>query len=215
MKDKFGLTAKQEIIIEVLNASSHGLGVILSCVGSYFLLMKAANDSSQLRWIAYIIYCLSMIALFLASTLYHSFSFTKCKKTFQKIDHSAIYLLIAGTYTPYILLGLDLPYKLPLIVAIWVMAILGIIIEVHFIDKLGFLSTIIYLALGWVAIFFIVPLFKANSLECMLLLILGGLIYSGGTYFYRLKYNKWMHIVWHIFVLLATTSMFLSIYFYI
>ena len=215
MKDKFGLSAREEITVEVLNAISHGLGVILSIIGSYFLIVKASQNPSQMRWVAYSIYSASMITLFLASTLYHSFSFTKFKRIFQKIDHSAIFLLIAGTYTPYVLLGLNSPYKVVIIGIIWGLALIGIIIEVLFIDKLGFISTLIYLALGWIVIFFIVPLFRSNPLESMILLMVGGFIYSGGTYFYRLKHIKWMHIVWHFCVLFAAMAMFFSIYLYI
>ena len=131
---------KSEIIGEVLNAVTHGIGVALAITALVLLLMKAVAVNNTTQIIAFSVYGASLILLFLASTLYHSFKFTKAAKVFQRIDHSSIYLLIAGTYTPFCLIGIGGQQGLTFCIAIWAFAIGGVIIEAFFLEKFSKIS---------------------------------------------------------------------------
>lgn len=209
------LSRTKQLIIELLNASTHGIATILSIVGLIALIMKGIHLNSVTAIVAYSIYGTSLILLFLNSTLYHSFSLSKYKALFQKIDHSSIYLLIAGSYTPYLMLSIGGIIGYSMLVAIWVLAIAGIIFEIATIGRWPKLSTYLYLGLGWISLLIIYPLFQSIELTGLLLLILGGITYSIGTLFYRMKHNNWMHIIWHLFVIGGAAFMFWSILQYV
>lgn len=205
---------KRDLKVEGLNALTHGLGSVLGVVG-LFLLLNKENVGPFLmsaESIAYFIYGLSMIILFGASALYHAFRFTSFKSFFQKIDHASIYLLIVGSYTPYLVLVLGGRLGYAFLAIIWLAAIAGIIFEVGWTNRFPKLSTILYLAMGWLAIFLIYPLYQALSPKKIILLLAGGLFYSVGTYFYQKKHIDWMHIIWHLFVLAGASFVFFSIY---
>lgn len=206
---------KKNIIIEVLNASTHGIAAILSIVGLVLLIAKGINLSSPTAITAYAIYGASMIILFLNSTLYHSFSFTKFKDFFQKLDHGAIYLLIAGTYTPYLLVGIGGRMGIIFLVLVWGLALIGISFELFWTNRFPKLSTFMYLGLGWLGVLIVYPLVKNIELTGVALLAIGGIIYSLGTIFYSMKSNKWMHIIWHLFVMAGAFFMYISILIYV
>lgn len=208
------LTKPQSISAEVFNALTHGIATILSAFGLFLLILKGIESHSVSTLVSYIIYGSSNILLFLASTLYHSLSYTKVCIFFQKIDHSAIYLLIAGTYTPYLINVVGGGFGYTFLAIIWVIALAGIIFEVLHLDKFPKLSTILYLGMGWCAIFLIKPLLENAHMNSLLWLILGGLLYSAGTIFYKQKTKPWMHVIWHVFVVAAAAAMFISIFFY-
>ena len=214
MKDIFGLTSQEEITIESLNAITHGIASLISILGIALLLFKNEVSLFNHYWFAYIIYGISMLCLFINSTVYHSFSFTRYKNILQKFDHASIYLFIAGTYTPYIMIKINSQPLIIMLIMIWILAIAGIIFEIIWTNRFPLISTLLYLGLGWLSIFMIYPLIKHMASYGILLLVLGGIIYSIGTYFYRKKHNKWMHVLWHLFVMAAALSMYLSIYFY-
>jgi len=204
---------RYEISNEVLNAISHGLGFILGIFG-FILLFNRGLQESPLALFAYVVYGSSILILFLASTLLHSFSFTKAKKVFTIFDHCAIYILIAGTYTPYALLLFGGNLGWIIFSVIWIIGIVGIIDKIVFnskVDHVSKKSTIIYLLMGWLSIFLMIPLFQRLPLYGFLLLILGGLLYSIGSIFYLKKF-KYNHVLWHCFVIGGAFSMFLSIY---
>lgn len=215
MKDRHGLTAKQEIVIEVSNAITHGVGILLSIIGLVLLILKAKTQAEWDNLAAYSIYGISMVLLFTNSTLYHSFSFSKYRAIFQKLDHAAIYLLIAGTYTPYLVVAMKESYRFYLLALIWILALTGLVIEVLWTNKFPKISTWMYLGLGWLSLLILWPLTQEMSLWGILLLAIGGILYSLGTIFYRMKHRKWMHVVWHIFVLSAAVMMYLSILFFV
>lgn len=206
---------KQEITAEVFNAITHGAAAILSIVAIVLLVMKGFEVSSPVAITAYIIYGLSLFTLFLNSTLYHSFSFSKYKAIFQKLDHGSIYLLIAGTYTPYLMISIGGTLGYVLLAVIWGLALAGIIFEVVATDKYPKLSTYMYLGLGWLGVIIIYPLYHSIEINGLFLLALGGIVYSLGTIFYRMKSNKWMHVIWHLFVIGGAFFMFVSIYNYV
>ncbi|MDT2614592.1 PAQR family membrane homeostasis protein TrhA [Enterococcus dongliensis] len=203
---------KYLITNEVLNAVTHGLGVVLSIVGFIFLLRKA---DSGLDYVSFIIYGVSLLLLFLASTLYHSLIFTKAKKVFQVFDHCSIYLLIAGTYTPYCLLYIKGVIGIVLLSIIWLAAIVGIIYKSLTLSKVksvSKLSTIIYNVMGWAVVIALPSLYQSVGLQGLLLLVGGGIAYTIGSVFYSMKNRRYMHVVWHLFVMLGALLMFFSIY---
>lgn len=206
---------KQEITAEVFNAITHGTAALLSLVALVLLVMKGFEDASPIAITAYIIYGISLFTLFLNSTLYHSFSFSKYKAIFQKLDHGSIYLLIAGTYTPYLMISIGGTLGYVLLAFIWGLALAGIIFEVVATDKFPKLSTYMYLGLGWLGVVIVYPLYYSIEINGLYLLALGGIIYSLGTIFYRMKANKWMHVIWHLFVIGGALFMFISIYNYV
>ena len=208
-KERKAQSIKSEIIGEVLNAVTHGIGVALAITALVLLLMKAVAVNNTTQIIA------SLILLFLASTLYHSFKFTKAAKVFQRIDHSSIYLLIAGTYIPFCLIGIGGQQGFIFCIAIWVFAIGGVIIEAFFLEKFSKISVFLYLAMGWVSIFTLKPLYESMGLGGILYLFLGGLSYSLGTIFYKRKYHNFYHVVWHLFVLAGAIFMFLAVFKYL
>lgn len=215
MKETLKLSYTKQVLIEVLNAATHGIGALLSIIATVALILKGVQHGSHLEIVSYAIYGASLFLLFLNSTLYHSFSLTRYKDVFQKIDHSSIYLLIAGTYTPYLMVSIGGLVGYGFLALVWALAIGGIVFEVSAIGRWPKLSTFLYLGLGWLSVFIIYPLAQSIPLTGILLLSLGGVTYSLGTIFYRMKDNKWMHIIWHLFVLGGAVFMFYSILYYV
>lgn len=215
MKETLKLSYTKQVLIEVLNAATHGIGALLSIIATVALILKGVQHGSHLEIVSYAIYGASLFLLFLNSTLYHSFSLTRYKDVFQKIDHSSIYLLIAGTYTPYLMVSIGGLVGYGFLALVWALAIGGIIFEVSAIGRWPKLSTFLYLGLGWLSVFIIYPLAQSIPLIGILLLALGGVTYSLGTIFYRMKDNKWMHIIWHLFVLGGAVFMFYSILYFV
>lgn len=197
---------------EIYNAISHGIGAALGIVGLILLLIKA---DTTLEYVAYSIYGASIIMLFLASTLYHSLVYTKAKNVFRVIDHSSIFLLIAGTYTPYVLLSVGGNKGVYYFGTIWVLAILGIVMKIFFFEKSKKVSSLIYLAMGWLCLVFIGDLYMAIGLRGLSLLAAGGVVYSLGVIFYKKKDLNFSHVIWHFFVLAGAVLMFFSIYLYV
>ncbi|MBU5366055.1 hemolysin III family protein [Enterococcus devriesei] len=210
MEMKF--SRKYQITNEVLNAVTHGVGVVLSIVGFVFLLRKAETG---LDYVSFTIYGVSLLLLFLASTLYHSLIFTKAKKVFQVFDHCSIYLLIAGTYTPYCLLYIKGTIGIVLLSIIWLAAIVGIVYKSLTLSKVksvSKLSTILYNVMGWAVVIALPSLYQNVGLKGLLLLVGGGVAYTVGSVFYSMKNKRFMHVVWHLFVMLGALLMFFSIY---
>lgn len=208
-------TKRSIIVGEIFNAITHGIGAGLAIVALVLLLIKAIEVQNPTKIIAYSIYGSSLILLFLASTLYHSFKLTKAAKIFQRIDHTSIYLLIAGTYTPFCLIGIGGSFGLTLCIGIWLFAIGGMFIELFFLEKFSKVSVFLYLALGWMAIFTIRPLYESMGWGGILYLIAGGASYSLGTIFYKRKYHNFYHVIWHLFVLAGAIFMFLAVFRYL
>jgi hemolysin III len=209
--------SRNELMIEVFNAITHGLGALLGIIGMIFLVDKAISTphANTAELVSYIIYGSSLVVLFLASTLYHSFSFSNHRDIFQKIDHASIYLLIAGSYTPYLMVTVGGAVGYTFLAIVWLAAIAGLVFEVGWTNRFPKLSTYLYLIMGWLGIFLIYPLYQSLELAGIVLLFVGGLFYSIGTIFYRQKDNGWMHVIWHLFVMAGAAFMFVSIYLYV
>lgn len=208
---------KSDKVVEVFNAITHGIAALLGALAMISLLDKAFSspDHTISELVAYTIYGTSLIILFLASTLYHSFSFSNYKDLFQKIDHASIYLLIAGTYTPYLMITVGGVMGYTFLAVIWIAAIAGIVFEVVWTNRYPRLSTYLYLIMGWLGIFLIYPLYQSLHINGVILLFIGGLFYSIGTIFYRMKHLNWMHVIWHLFVIAGAAFMYFSIYLYV
>lgn len=212
--DQTLFSKKYLIVNEVLNAVTHGIGVGLSIAGLVLLLVKGARLGSATHIVAYAIYGATLILLFLASTLFHSLIFTKAKKVFQVFDHSSIYLLIAGSYTPFCLLTIKGWLGWTLFIVIWLMALLGVIYKSIWLAKKGNSAVIIYIIMGWLCLTAVKPLYEGLGLMGTGLLALGGVSYTVGAIFYGMKNVRFMHVVWHLFVMLGAGLMYFSILLY-
>ena len=197
---------------EQLNAISHGVGAIAASVGLIFLLMRVDGIYGQLSCL---VYGVSMISMFLSSTLYHAAKKPNVKALLKIIDHSAIYLLIAGTYTPLMVLAIGGWVGLTGMVIVWSIALIGIVFKIFANQRFPKLSVITYLLMGWIAIFFIYPLYNALTSQGLWLLVAGGLCYTGGVFFYVAKKIQFTHAIWHLFVLAGCVCHFFSIYYHV
>ncbi|AIR85128.1 MULTISPECIES: hemolysin III family protein [Erwiniaceae] len=201
---------------EIANSISHGIGCIFGVVGLVLLLTQAVDMRADVTAItSYSLYGGSMILLFLASTLYHAIPHQKAKYWLKKLDHCAIYLLIAGTYTPFLLVGLKSPLAQGLMVVIWSLALAGIIFKLTIAHRFKALSLVTYLSMGWLSLVVIYQLATKLSAGGVWLLAAGGIVYSLGVIFYvsrRIPYN---HAIWHGFVLGGSVLHFCAIYFYV
>ncbi|MEC5319421.1 hemolysin III family protein [Brenneria populi subsp. brevivirga] len=201
---------------EIANSVSHGIGLVFGIVGLVLLLVQAVGQGADGVAIAsYSLYGGSIILLFLASTLYHAIPSPRAKPWLKKFDHSAIYLLIAGTYTPFLLVGLNSPLAHGLMVVIWSMALLGVIFKLAFAHRFEALSLITYLVMGWLSLVVIYQLASALSAGGVALLAAGGAIYTMGVIFYACNRIPYNHAIWHGFVLGGSVCHFLAIYLYV
>ena len=201
---------------EVANSISHGIGFILGIVGLVLLLVQASDSGADATAItSYSLYRGSMILLFLASTLYHAIPHPTAKRWLKIFDHCAIYLLIAGTYTPFLLVGLDSPLARGLMAVIWSLALAGIIFKLAFAHRFKVVSLITYLTMGWLSLIVIYQLALRLSGGGLTLLALGGVIYTLGVIFYVCKRIPYNHAIWHGFVLGGSACHFFAIYLYL
>lgn len=198
---------------ENLNVISHGFGLVVSFIAFPFLVMKSLNFEGFWKPASFIIYGLSLIILYAASTFYHSAKNPKKRRKLNIFDHSAIYGLIAGTYTPFCLVVLNSSLGWYMFAFVWLFALTGIILKLFFTGRFDKLSTIMYVLMGWQVLFFIKPLMRSISTEGLQFLILGGVFYSIGAVLYSIKKIPFNHAIFHVFVLLGSLSHFISIYY--
>lgn len=199
---------------EWANRLSHGLGLLLGGLGLVLLLHKGWDQGPR-GLLSYGVYGASLVLLYLASTLYHSVSSVAARRWSKLFDHCAIYLLIAGTYTPFLLVALDTPLAQGLMVVIWGLALAGVVFKLIFINRFKKVSLFTYLMLGWLSLVVIYQLYLHLDGTGLLLLGLGGLIYSLGVIFYVAKRIPYNHAIWHLFVLGGSLCHFMAIYGYI
>lgn len=200
---------------ERINIWSHFIGFLLSIAALTLLVVKSSLYGNVWHIVSFSIYGASMILLYLASTLYHSAKKEKLRARLNVFDHAAIYVLIAGTYTPYTLVTLNGTMGWVLFGLTWGVAVLGIIFKLFYIGKYDKLSTVMYVLMGWMALIGIKPLLENLSVQGLIWLGLGGVFYTIGAYIYSRNKIAYNHAIFHIFVLLGSISHFVSIYFYI
>ncbi|NRF64655.1 PAQR family membrane homeostasis protein TrhA [Vibrio coralliilyticus] len=209
-------TAPYSIKEEIANTLTHGIGMVLGIVGLVLLLIKAVDHNADALTITSMsIYGGSMIVLFLASTLYHAIPYQKAKRALKTFDHCAIYLLIAGSYTPFLLVSLRTPLAIGLMIVIWTIALVGIIMKLAFVYRFKKLSLVTYLLMGWLSLVVIYQLALNLDVGGLTLLAAGGVIYSLGVIFYVAKRIPFNHAIWHGFVLAGCACHFLAIYLYV
>lgn len=200
---------------EIMNALTHGIGAGLSIAGLVILVVFASMQGDAWKIVASAIYGASMIVLYTASTLYHSLSKTKVAPKLNMFDHISIYYLIAGSYTPFMLVNLRGGWGWSIFGVVWACAIAGTVLKIIYGNKLRKVSTIIYLAMGWLIIIAIYPFVKNVETGGIILVVLGGLSYTIGVIFYKWKSLPFNHAIWHLFVLAGTVLQFFAVLFYV
>lgn len=200
---------------EVANTLTHGFGLLLSVAGLVFLVVLASFRADPWHIASAVIYGLSLIALYSASTFYHGATSPELKEKLRLVDHCCIYLLIAGTYTPFILIALRGSFGTGLFIFVWAFALLGIAFKIFFHHRFRAASVISYLVMGWIGIVVVQPLFLKLGLIPLILVVAGGLAYSLGTVFYGWKSLRHHHAIWHLFVLTGSILHFLAISIYV
>ena len=200
---------------EFLSALTHGIGLFLAVIGTILLVTKAVTTHEQVRVISFAIFGAALITLYAASTLYHTFYNAKFARIFKIMDHSGVYILIAGSYTPYCLVAIGGLQGTILLAAILGLSLLGIILKVWFVGRFKVVETVIYVVLGWLCITAAGPLLAHLGTVGFGLLLAGGLAYTLGAGIYLIHNLPYQHVIWHIFVMLGSLSMFLSVYFFV
>lgn len=200
---------------EKLNSITHMLGAVIALAGLVVLVVAASLKGDVWRIVSFSIYGTSLFLLYLFSTLYHS---TKgsVKALFKKLDHISIYLLIAGSYTPFVLVSLNGTWGWSLFGVIWGLAVIGTLLDIFSSDERRIIQLIIYVLMGWIALIAIQPLIESLSLAGFLWLLGGGLFYSFGIVFYILDLKKYhFHGIWHLFVLAGSATHYFTIMYYV
>jgi len=207
MKNEREFTLKEEI----LNAISHGVGALLGIAALCILVIFASLKGNAWHIVSFSIYGATFIILYLNSTLYHALTNKKAKYVFEILDHSSIYVFIAGTYTPFALTVLRNSKGWLIFGLVWGIAVIGIIFKSFFVKKYSIISTLIYILMGWIIVMdfdFLKANFNKNGLK---LLVIGGILYTVGTIFYGMTKYKYFHGIWHFFVIFGSITHFFSV----
>jgi hemolysin III len=196
------------------NVLTHGFGLVISLIGMVALLNKALQLHSVKIFVAFLIYGIGVTIIFLASTLYHSATDPKLRKRLNVLDHSAIYLTIAGSYTPITMLTMPPFWGIPLLITVWLIAATGIILKFFFIGSFPKLSTVMYVLMGWVIVIALKPLINSMETAGLVWLLAGGLAYTFGAVLYQKPGLKFNHALFHFFVLIGAVCHYIVIYGY-
>jgi hemolysin III len=200
---------------EIANAITHGIGTLLSIAGLVILIIFASMEGTAWHVVSFTIFGVTMLLLYTSSTLVHSFPEGKVKDLFETFDHSSIYLFIAGTYTPLLLVSLRSPLGWTMFGIVWGLAIAGVVFKAFFTKKYLVLSTLFYVMMGWLIVFVWHPLQEVLMPGGIQLLIIGGLLYTFGSIFYIWRGFPYHHAVWHLFVVAGSVMHFFAILLYV
>jgi hemolysin III len=214
-QERVSTTADITLGEERANAITHGIGALLSVAALVLLVTFAARHGSVWHVTSSAIYGVTLVALYLASTLYHSVQGERVKRFFRKLDHASIFLLIAGTYTPFLLVSLRGPWGWSLFGVVWGLCLAGMVLKFFLAGRFRVVSTVIYVLTGWLIVIAIKPLALALPAGGLWLLGAGGVCYTGGTVFYLWKSLRYHHAVWHVFVLAGSICHFFSVFCYV
>lgn len=200
-----------EVREEIVNALTHGLGATAALAGGAVLITLAAVHGDGWQLVGAIVFGVSLLLLYLASTLYHAIQHPTAKGRLKVFDHCAIYVLIAGTYTPFTLIGLRGPWGWGLFIAIWSLALAGVVFKLFFTGRFKRLSTLIYIAMGWLVVVAIKPLLATLDAWTFGWLLAGGLFYTLGTIFYHRPALPYSHAIWHLFVIAGSVCHYVAV----
>lgn len=200
---------------EIFHSITHGIGSGLSIAGLTLLLVLAILFGDVYQIVSFSIFGASLVLLYLSSTLYHGFQQPRVKHIFKIFDHASIYLLIAGTYTPFLLVGLGGSAGWTMLFIVWGIALFGIVFKVLFIERFQVLSVVTYLLMGWLCVFVFREMVASIPLGAIIWLAIGGLFYTVGVIFYALQKIPYMHAVWHFFVLGGSICHFFAVLLYL
>jgi hemolysin III len=200
---------------EIAHAITHGVGLLLSVAGLVVLIVLASLRGDTWHVVSVSVYGATLVLLYSASTFYHALPAPRAKRVFRTLDHAAIYVLIAGTYTPFVLVNLRGGWGWALFGVVWGLAVLGIVLEAVAKQRVRVLSVILYLGLGWLIAIAVKPLMQSVEPGGLALLVAGGLAYSVGVVFYGWKRLPYHHAVWHVFVMAGSLFHFFAVLFYV
>jgi hemolysin III len=200
---------------EIANAITHGVGAALSITGLTLLVVFSSLGGDPWRIVSASIFGAALTLMYFASTLYHALPFPRAKRVMRVLDHSSIYLLIAGTYTPFLLVSMRGPWGWSLFFVVWGIAVVGCVFKIFFTGRFDIVSTLAYIVMGWTVIVAIKPALATIPVPALVLTAVGGLLYTGGTIFYAWTKLRYHHAVWHVFVLSASIVQYLAILPYI
>lgn len=197
---------------ELANALSHGFGLLLGVIGIPFLIQKVLENGDAKAWIGGIAFSVGILMVYSFSTFYHAAKNPQWKSKLQVLDHIAIYFLIAGSYTPMVLAVLKQDKAIIFLSILWGSVLIGTFFKLFFTGRFKILSIIIYLTMGWLAVFFIQDIVERISLETLIWIGIGGIAYTIGVYFYVKSEKLYFHTIWHLFVLAGTIAHFVAVY---
>ena len=202
---------RQALREEIASALTHGFGAVAALAGGVAMISLTALRGDGWQLAAAIVFSASMLLLYIASTLYHAIPHPRAKSALKVLDHCAIYLLIAGTYTPFTLIGLRGDVGQRLFIAIWSLAALGIVFKLFVTGRFKLFSTLVYVAMGWLVLIAIKPVMAALDASTFGWLLAGGIAYTLGTVFYHRPSMRWSHAVWHLFVILGSVCHYIAV----
>jgi len=200
--------------LERVNSLTHGLGAVLSAIGLVFLMVKAVQLQDSRLFISFLIYGTAITFLFTASILYHGIHREPAKQILHVMDHIGIYLMIAGTYTPFAMVTIERSWGDLLLLLVWFIAGAGTLFKLFFTGRFNLLSTFIYVGMGWLAVLIAKPMMDAIPVPGLLLIVAGGLFFSVGVIFYLWRKWKYHHAIWHSFVLAGGICHYFAVFFY-
>ncbi|HLR23862.1 MAG TPA: hemolysin III family protein [Pseudogracilibacillus sp.] len=200
---------------EIAHAITHGIGSLLSIIALVLLITFSAFDGGALMIVSVTIFGCTMLFMYVSSTIVHSLPIGKWKDIFLVIDHASIYVFIAGSYTPFVLIQINGGFGWTLFGIVWGCALAGIILKLFFVKKFVILSTLFYILMGWMIVIAWQPLTEALHSNGVMLLVTGGIIYTIGSIFYVWKRIPYHHVIWHIFVLAGSISHFFAVFLYV
>ena len=199
---------------EVANSISHGLGLVLAIVAAPILVLAAVRAGNVPFIVGVSVFGGTMVLLYLASTLYHSLTHEAAKNFCRMFDHTAIFLLIAGTYTPFSLGVLRGPWGWSMLAVVWTLAIVGITLKINKRTRHSRISIVLYVIMGWLAVVAVKPIVMLIPVPGILLILAGGIAYTGGLAFFASERIRYNHFIWHLFVIAGTTCHFFAVLWY-
>jgi len=213
-EDSFKSKRRPTVGEEIANSISHGIGLVLAVIATPILVIAAVRYGTVWNMVGVGVFAASMVMLYLSSTLYHALTHGGAKRVFRMLDHSAIFLLIAGTYTPFTLGVLRGPWGWTLLGLVWTLAIIGLTMKAIFGHRFAWLSVVLYLTMGWLVVIAAPEVMHRVPLSGLAWILAGGIAYTGGVGFYAAHRVRYAHFAWHLFVIAGTVCHFFAVLWY-